>query len=322
MADTKSFQCPNCGSPVSTTGAEREVKCAYCGSTVIVPEELRDHTPSIEINYGQASPINDEVLETIGTVGKVTAEVTAISVILPIALTCIILGGVGFILYTVFSNVNSSVQTVAFPTDVSSVFTQVPAFTPTPINTPAPFTKVLLKDDFTDPSSGWDKMHDSSYTLEYTSGKYHVLINKQDGGQISWPGGNYSDTSAEVDAQQTAGPNDGQFGVACRITDAGGLYSFEFSQDGSYGIYKYTNWNSDQLEEGTLSPNTISQNKINHLEGVCNGDTLTLLLNGQPLLQVQDSQYTSGGTGLVVRTGGSGQAGIDVLFSNFVVKGP
>ena len=51
------FKCPNCGSPVTTTGPEKEVQCAYCGSTVIVPEELRVAPPNprpqpMQYNFG------------------------------------------------------------------------------------------------------------------------------------------------------------------------------------------------------------------------------------------------------------------------------
>ncbi|MGB8215097.1 MAG: hypothetical protein WCE68_16230 [Anaerolineales bacterium] len=45
MSEAKSFQCPNCGSALAPDGAAKEVKCAFCGSTVIVPEELRDQAP-------------------------------------------------------------------------------------------------------------------------------------------------------------------------------------------------------------------------------------------------------------------------------------
>ncbi len=36
-----SFNCPNCGSTLSASGAEKSVRCGYCNSNVIVPEELR-----------------------------------------------------------------------------------------------------------------------------------------------------------------------------------------------------------------------------------------------------------------------------------------
>jgi len=42
MSETGSFNCPNCGSPLMPDGTEKEIQCAFCNSTVIVPEELRD----------------------------------------------------------------------------------------------------------------------------------------------------------------------------------------------------------------------------------------------------------------------------------------
>ncbi len=329
MDDVRTFQCPNCGSSVNANGAERDVKCAYCGTTVIVPEELRSQVAPPQMNFTPMPQVNDEVLETISTVGKaaagITVGVTAATVILPIALTCIILAAVGGILYFVFSNVNS-LKASAFPTEVAAVMTlaptEVPTFTPSPISTPVAYKKVLIKDNFTNPSSGWVKAHNSNYTLEYKNGAYHVLISEQGKGQIVSRSEKYADISIEVDIQQTAGPSDGNLGVACRVTDSGGLYSFEFSQDGTYGIYKYADGTSDQLDGGILDPNTLNHGKVNHLEGVCSGENLTFLINGAAILQVQDSQYPSGGVGMVIRTGDSGDAGIDTLFTNLLVKGP
>ncbi len=48
MSEIKSFNCPNCGSSLSPNGAEKAVKCKYCGSTVIVPEELRGEDQDTE----------------------------------------------------------------------------------------------------------------------------------------------------------------------------------------------------------------------------------------------------------------------------------
>jgi hypothetical protein len=47
-----------------------------------------------------------------------------------------------------------------------------------------------------------------------------------------------------------------------------------------------------------------------------------MVLNGVMLAQVDDSTLNSGAAGLIVRTGDSGAAGIDVSFNQFVVKGP
>ena len=335
------FKCPNCGSPVTTTGAEKEVQCAYCGSTVIVPEELRvapqPQPQPMQYNFGPMSQPNDQVFQNLETAGKVAAGatigITAVSFILPIILTCVILAAVGGILFYVFSNVNSALKqsnltasTMSAPINI--VPTAAPAPTPTEaIPTPVPFTKVLFKDNFSKSSSGWDTSHDSGYTYGYKDGHYRVLVNKQDGGQDLWPQSTdkFTNVSIEADVQQTAGPTDGKIGVVCRAASSGEGYGFTFDQNGGYGIDKFSAGSVSSvtsLDKATLDPNTVNQNDVNHIEAVCDGDTLTLILNNQVLLQVQDSSYTSGGTGLFVMTGSSGDPGVDVLFSNFVVKGP
>ena len=45
MSEAKTFNCPNCGSPLTADGTAKQVTCAFCSSTVIVPEELRDQNP-------------------------------------------------------------------------------------------------------------------------------------------------------------------------------------------------------------------------------------------------------------------------------------
>ncbi len=44
MLTGKSFNCPNCGATLSANGRDRSVRCSYCESNVIVPEELRGAT--------------------------------------------------------------------------------------------------------------------------------------------------------------------------------------------------------------------------------------------------------------------------------------
>ncbi len=336
MSGIKSFQCPSCGSPVTTDGTEKEVKCAYCGTEVIVPEELRvapqPQPQPMQWNYGstyQPPEKGFQNMVTADNVVKATIGFTAASFILPIVLTCVILAAVGGILFYVFSNVNSTVNSAlnqSNPGANAIVTTRTAIPSPTePIPTPVPFTKVLFKDDFSSSSSGLPaRDRNSKYTLEYKGGKYHILINEQGHGQeVSWDGGkSYTDVSVEADMQLTLGPSDGLMGVTCRDDTNGNFYSFEFSQNGTYGIFKYSNDSGDALDEGTLDPNTVNLNDVNHIEGICSGSTLTLLLNGQVLSQVQDSDYPKGVVGMTVRTGSSGNAGEDVLISDFVVKGP
>ncbi len=41
MSSLKSMTCPTCGAPLTITGNEAEVTCAYCGNMVAVPPEMR-----------------------------------------------------------------------------------------------------------------------------------------------------------------------------------------------------------------------------------------------------------------------------------------
>ncbi|MGB8213638.1 MAG: hypothetical protein WCE68_08775 [Anaerolineales bacterium] len=333
MTEFKNATCPNCGSPLDFKPGDTRIKCAYCGSSILVSEH-EDSTP--EAPQYQFK-MDEQVAREIGTAGKVVAGITIGSFIVPIIITVVVLCGVGVLLYFVFGNVHSAVNNLTnspteaaitfpspAPTDTAAPTAPPPTVEPTNtlFPTPLPFADVLFRDNFTNTSSGWDQSHDTNYILEYKNGAYHVTVGAQNGGQSVWIGSSYTNVSVEVDATQNAGPDDAMVGVSCRYKDNVGGYSFEYARNGTYGIYKYVQGNPDSLDEETLSPNTVNASGINHIEGICAGPTLTLVLNGVALMQVQDSDYTSGGAGLIVRTGDSGTAGIDVLFKNFLVKGP
>jgi len=331
MEELKPATCPNCGSPLDVKPGDTEIKCAYCGSSIIVSEHL-DSTPEVP-QY--TFKISDQTAHELGTAGKVAGGIAIGSFILPIIITVVVLCGVGAILFFVFRNVNSSLKTALvlptstevllptpFPTD-----TPAPTATPLPTDTlfptPVPFTNVLFKDNFSSVSTGWDHVHETDYILEYKNGSYHVVVGKQGGGQSVWNGKDFTDMSVELDATLNTGPDDALVGVACRFSQANGGYSFEFSRNGFYGIYLYDSSGSPTgLYENTLNPDTVNVSGPNHIEGICSGTTLTMVLNGVMLAQVNDSTLPSGAAGLIARTGDRGTAGIDVSFNQFVVKGP
>ena len=334
MTKLQNSTCPNCGSPLDVKPGDTRIKCAYCGSSILVSEN-EDSTPEVP-NF--SFQLDDNTYKEIGTVGKVTAGIAISSIVLPIVITVVVLCVTGIILFFALKPIQflpaapTSViptliiaPTAAPPTDFPTATppatpTTAPTFTPFP--TPIPFTNVLFQDDFSKTSSGWDQLHETDYTLEYKDGAYHVAVGAQDGGESVWVGDNYTNLSVEVEANQTAGPDDALVGVSCRVKQGVGGYSFEFAQNGTYGIYEYTKGSPSALDEALLDPNTVNANGENDIEGICSGSTLTLILNGEALMQVEDSTYTSGGAGLIVRTGDSGEAGIDVSFTQFVVKGP
>ncbi len=347
MTQAEKFQCPNCGSPLTVQGAEAEIKCPYCGSTVIVPQELRPKAapvsfPTPRYNIPQ---YDDQVSKEISTVGKVATGIALSTMIAPVVITLAVFCVVGVFLAFLFWGINSTFQSAAqvvdphalqtaivatimpalteIPTEIPP--TQAPTATPTPIAVSTPFSRVLFHDNFSNKQSGWDTASDSDYVLAYVKGGYRIFINKQAIGQTSWIDKNYKDMNVEVDVKYVAGPSDGRFGVTCRAKQDVGFYSFEFSPDGSYAIEKYTSASgqstSDVLAEGSLDSSTIDTTAVIHLRGDCVGDTLTLYLNNNPLLQTTDASFPSGGMGLIANTGSSGDPGVDVLFSNYSVKG-
>jgi len=331
MEELKPATCPNCGSPLDVKPGDTEIKCSYCGSTITVSEHP-DSTPEAP-QY--SFKISDQTARELGTVGKVAGGIAIGSFILPIIITIVVLCGVAATLFFVFRGVNSTLKSALVLPTSTTVPLDTPFPTPTPVPppspvptdtlfpTPVPFTNVLFKDNFTSVSTGWDQVHETGYTLEYKKGSYHVVVGKQNGGQSVWNGKDYTDMSVEADETLNTGPDDAQVGVACRFSKANGGYSFEIARNGFYGIYLYDSTGSPNgLYENSLNPNTVNASGPNHIEGICSGTTLTMVLNGVTLAQVDDSTLTSGAAGLIVRTGDSGTAGIDVSFNQYVVKGP
>jgi len=331
MEELKPSTCPNCGSPLDVKPGDTRVKCAYCGSSITVSEHP-DSTPEVP-QY--SFKIDDQTAHELGTVGKVAGGIAVGSIVLPIIITVVVLCAVGALLFFVFRNVNSTIKSaLVLPTStmvpLSTPFpspTQAPtptaAPTDTPFPTPVPFTKVLFKDDFSSVSTGWYQVHDKDSIVEYKSGSYHVVVSTQDAGQLIWNGKDYTDMSVEADATMNSGPEDAMMGVSCRFSQDSGGYSFEISKNGSYGIYVYdSQGNPTGLYEDTLDPNTVNANGPNHIEGICSGTTMTMVLNGVALAQVDDSTITTGEAGFIVRPGDSGTAGIDVSFKQLLVKGP
>jgi LSD1 subclass zinc finger protein len=336
MEELKPSTCPNCGSPLDVKPGDTRIKCAYCGSSIMVSEHP-DSTPEIpQFSF----KIDDETYKAIGTAGKVVGGIAISSIVIPIIIAVVVLCGVGATLFFVFRNVNSTIKSVLelststmmpldtpYPTETpyptpTVAPTETPLPTPTPFLTPVPFANVLFRDNFTSPSTGWSLENDADYVLEYKNGAYHVAVNARNGGQSVWIGSKYTNVSVEAEVNQAAGPLDALVGVSCRYQDGVGGYTFEFARNGTYGIYVYEQSYPNVLDEATLDPNTIDPNGPTHVQGICDGPTLTLVLNGVALMQVTDTTYTSGGAGVIVRTGDSGAAGIDVNFKQFVVKGP
>ncbi|MGD0610612.1 MAG: hypothetical protein ABSB41_03785 [Anaerolineales bacterium] len=59
---TRTFQCPSCGASLEPATGLTTMKCGYCGTSVVIPEDLRS-TPRAD--PGSASPVNVDLSQLI-----------------------------------------------------------------------------------------------------------------------------------------------------------------------------------------------------------------------------------------------------------------
>jgi hypothetical protein len=181
---------------------------------------------------------------------------------------------------------------------------------------------ILFIDDFSDESSGWDRINEDEGVTDYSDGVYRIAVNTDNTDIWANPGLSFTDTVIEVDAKKVGGPDDNDFGIICRYQDLSNFYFFIISSDGFYGIAKVID--GEQILIGLENmeySDTINQgNSSNKLRADCIGKNLVLHINGQKLLEVNDSQYSTGDVGLIAGT--FNVAGTDIHFDNFIVRKP
>ena len=181
---------------------------------------------------------------------------------------------------------------------------------------------VLFQDDFSDTSSGWDRVNVGDGITDYADGVYRIWVNTTSTDVWANPGLDFTDTVVEVEATKVGGPDDNDFGVICRYQDESNFYFFIISSDGYYGLGKVVDGEQMLIDEEELMPSDAIQlgNVTNTIQADCVGSTLTLYANGTQLTSVEDGTFTSGDVGLLAGT--FDESGTDIHFDNFVVRQP
>lgn len=181
---------------------------------------------------------------------------------------------------------------------------------------------VLFQDDFSRPTSGWDRYRDDTYVSDYVDDAYHINIFTPETNVWSRPHLEFSDVRIQVAATKVSGPDDNVFGVLCRYQDAFNFYFFLISSDGFGGIGVFKNGNEKLLSGESLLPSeTISQGSTtNIIQAECIGDQLRLYINGGLTAQARTSEWPRGDVGLIAGT--YDQPGIEIRFEKFSVIRP
>lgn len=190
--------------------------------------------------------------------------------------------------------------------------------TPKPTQDHGPF--ILMLDDFSDPTSGWEISSNEYGKVDYDQGGYLVEAYIQSIYNWGVAGRQYEDVRIEVDAQVLE-TNDNQadgYGVECRIQDNGDGYGFRISSDGSAAIMLYVDGNETPLYDWEYHSVILTSGEKNHLTAICQGNHLSLLVNDEPIAEVVDDTFSSGDIALSAIT--FEEEIIKVLFDDIVVQ--
>lgn len=182
---------------------------------------------------------------------------------------------------------------------------------------------VIYFDNFSNPDSGWDVWDTDEASIAYEIDGLHFQIKQANYDYWSLSGQRFSDATIGVDAALRAGPTNNDFGMLCRFQNEYNFYAFLISSDGYGGIVKvkdglYQILNSS---EGLEYASMIQQGQaVNQLRADCIGSRLTLYVNQEKFLEVDDTDFSAGDVGLIA--GVYDEPGADILFDNFYVLKP
>ncbi len=192
---------------------------------------------------------------------------------------------------------------------------------PQPLPTQVAAGALIFKDDFSDPSTGWDRQAVEQGMMDYSSGVYRMVVNTTPTNLWSAAKKDLTDVRLEVDEGKLGGPDENRVGLICRYS-GGDYYFFIVTHDGFYGIGIFKGGQTVLLGQSEMQSSAVINRgtNVNHLRADCVGDALTFYVNGQQVAVVHDSTLIHGDVGLLAGT--FSQSGVDVIFDNFVAIQP
>ncbi len=161
-----------------------------------------------------------------------------------------------------------------------------------------------FRDDFSNSDSGWRAATRETYVRGYLQGWYVFQIDVPRWFVWATAGRRYRDVALEVTAR-SEGSTDNHFGLVCRYQE-GDFYYFAVSADGYYAIYR-----RDAAGESLIpltgramlrTPTLRTGGTENRIRAVCEGEQLTLYVNGEQVVQVEDATLTVGDVGMAAGT--------------------
>ena len=182
--------------------------------------------------------------------------------------------------------------------------------------------RVTLIDSFEDNRNGWaPKRYSANGSTAIENGQFTInaIYNNQDYGWAEWnPNIAFDQLNLEVDVQIAEGAPQSQIGVMFGVQDLENYYLFRVTNDGRYVVYRRVGGSNQAITEAAASPAIKSDRQVNHLRLTVISNTLTALINNQPVLQAAIA-YEPGFVGFWCGVFSAGQT--RCAFDNLTVSG-
>ncbi|HKY78755.1 MAG TPA: serine protease [Anaerolineales bacterium] len=202
-----------------------------------------------------------------------------------------------------------------------------------PVAAVEPVESGSVTDDFSNEVSGWDVYSYESGSAYYFNGEYYL---EDIAGDPYYQARSYLnldnvEMSIDVRVDQSEGVNEIDF--ICRYVDESNNYEFRLAEDGTVGISKWLDGEYINLVD--LQPGSAPLGSgVHRVDVVCDGNDLSLSVDGVLVAETFDDSFVSGDVGLAVFTadnyfvaafdnfeavalGGQQAAGDVVIFDDF-----
>lgn len=182
--------------------------------------------------------------------------------------------------------------------------------------------KLPFSDDFSTPE--WGTGTDANRSVEYANNTLQMIVFKQNFFVWSPPNNqDYQNVHIEVTVINNSTDSTTAFGIICnKQPSTSNFYYLAMTPAGQYAIAKAIEGQSDVFltnNNSWASSNAIMQNASSYRMGAdCSNGTLTLYVDGQQIVSVSDSSYSSGGVALFTWSGENATT-TNVSFDDFLV---
>ncbi|MBX3048274.1 MAG: trypsin-like peptidase domain-containing protein [Anaerolineales bacterium] len=153
-------------------------------------------------------------------------------------------------------------------------------------------------DDFSDANSGWDVYSYESGSAYYFGGEFYLEDVEGSPYYVSLL--HQTHANVEISADLRIVENEGdenEFSLSCRYVDADNGYEFRIFADGWVGISKWLGGEYISLSDPAPAVDPL-EGRSARITAVCDGERLTLLVDGEQVAEASDDSFSTGNIGI------------------------